>query len=203
MKRLLALLLFTPCLCGLTTKAADDNLKLFGEGALLLLQGIEKMDKDYLADAAELLSAAEPSEFEDFTVTTSAPDALSDPMILFVAEFCDKVRKQNFVLVPLDPLDSLRNIDSPVSTITRTLAPNSWVTFNVGFKDELSLLAVSQRAGSILLEVGVEGGTAEPLKFGSDGLIAENSWHTGSDDNLVITVSNSTGSPVSFVIAFQ
>lgn len=203
MKRFLALLSILMLLPTGPVHALSDAMNHFREGAILLLEGIDNNDRAALTDAADMLAAADSSEFEDFTVTLSAPDALSDPTVIFSTDFCNELRKNGFTLVPLDPLDALRNVDSAISTITRTLAPGASATFTVDCEGETSLVAVGSIPGALSVDVGINGGVANPLEGTADGYSLSNSWDTGTYGSITATLTNTSGFPVSFVLAFQ
>lgn len=190
---------------GVSASAAEisPELRTFKDGAVLLVEGIADHNRSSLTDAAELLSGIDSNEFDDFETTESAPGILSNPEIIFNARFCNEVRKNNFSLVKLNPLEGLRNLDSEISTVTRSLSPGSYATFTMEGIDEMGMVAVGQYPESIKVTLEYMG-TEIPIVKDSSNYSYQVGWTMceGSPE-FKVTVENISDRPVTFVLGIQ
>lgn len=204
MKRLYTLIaICASCAPTVILASPSENLSNFSEGALELVRGIRNSDKDALADAGALLEAADVEELGEFIVEESAPQVLGDPLILFTSDFCDKYRKNNFTLVPLNPLEGLRAIPGIVSTITRSISPGASVVFTLEGADDMAMTAVMAEPAALEFTLITPKGET-PLPLSADGFIAGAEWSLDqAGEDFSVRVTNPSDGPVTFVLGFE
>lgn len=181
----------------------SEKMSNFREGALILIEGIANADKYALTDASELLEKANPEELDNVSFSESRTGALTDPLVLFTSGFCDTLRKNNFTLVPLNPLEQLRQIQGDVITVTRSLAPGAEAVFSFEGADSMQLVTACTTPSALQTVITAEAGEIAPAAD-AEGFTSQAVWNLPSDGaSFSITVKNPTDKPLSFVIALQ
>lgn len=179
------------------------EMQQFREGAVLLVQGVSARERAALTDAAEILASVPADENPDVEINESFGGAISNPTILFTPDFCDRVRKSEFQLVPLDPLEGLRNLGEGISTITRNIAPGASASFVMSGSGDMEMVTVCTAPQGVEVSLLSDGVPVE-MTPDADGYGAHSAWNIAGDGaDIVVTVKNPTDREQTFVLALQ
>lgn len=204
MKRIIFFLLLTPAILSAEAASLPESLEYFKQAALLMLDGISNNNRESLTDASELFSAINAEEMSDIEFEVSNPAALASPLVQFNSEYCDLVRKANFELVRLDPLDTMRALGTETMKVSRDIAPGAKVSFSIEGADEIAMLMVSHTPGALRYSIDTDSNGAIEVVTDREGYTSHALWNNGPQEGrITVTVENPGETQVSFAIVMQ
>ena len=183
----------------------SDEMSLFLQSCQLLNQGIVAKDEALVADAAEGFGDLNIVELEEYNVDITPTSSLTFPTQQYNSEFCDELRKSQFVIIERAPLAVNRTLmdDATINTISRNLSPASEVKLTMKGAGEMELSLTAADPDALQLMVTTGGKEIEVSKDSSTGFYFAK-WDIDTDEeDFSVTISNPGDTPVAFAVAVK
>lgn len=189
--------------CAQEPAALSPQMRTFGESAVLMMQGLQAHDPADLTDAAEGFASLNYSELDSYGVEEATPGDLTGAIVQFNDEYCDLVRKNNFVLVELDPLTMVRATMPEIFLVTKAIKAGGEVTLSFEGSDTVNLAIAASEPSALTLNLSADGNEI-PLSTEKSGYVSSAVWDMGPGDNpFSLRIANPSAETVSFTIALE
>lgn len=208
MKTYIALLLAT-CLAGTSGVYAAVNaplpepLEWFGEGATLMMTGINARNATDLWNAAEKLGHFPYNSIEEVEFNEKEPGDLTAAAIQFNDTYCSLLLMNDFEIVELDPLDVTRDPDPTLLFLTRGIRGGGELSITLYGSEEMAI-GIAASAPSVLQYILESKGRNIPVETGEEGYFSQAVWEMGTEvEPFILTITNPGEATVSFTLALE
>lgn len=211
-KILLTLIFFNFIISGRAVSVSDQNIpddfRLFGECAEMMMEAMESRDKALIGDAAEGFSSLDFSNIgaDDFTLLEGKEGDLLAPGVCFNDIYCTELYKNNFALIEMDDLDSLRETvgisDEGLNILSGGIRSGGKLSLSFVGDGDMNLGIAMTKKEALVCSLETEGKTW-PLSSSEKGLVNFASWTMSQEGPFILSVENPTDEDIFFSIVIR